>query len=73
MSWNRTKLMYRKSDHEDWSGRHTCTQLMSSLLQFGKQRLIDMDDVKLDVTDLQYDNDTAMLENQMGDYSSELK
>jgi hypothetical protein len=71
MKWNRTKLMYRKDDHQSWSGGNTCTQLMSAMVVTGKRRKIHMDEIKLDITEKLYPNDTVMLQNNLHDFASE--
>ena len=70
MSWNRTKLMYRKDDNQEWGGMNSCALLMATFLKVGRERKVDMDEVKLDVTDNLYANDTVMLREKMDDFAS---
>ena len=71
MAWNRTKLMYRKDDHVEWGGGNTCAHVMSSFVKIGSEMKVDMDEVKLAITDTMYKNDTVMLQEEMQDYAGE--
>jgi hypothetical protein len=64
--------MYRKDDRKEWSGDNSCALLVSAFIQEGSKCKIEMDEVKLDVTDNLYENDTAMLREQMDDYASKI-
>lgn len=64
------KLAYRKADRTDFSGELSCKQVMSAVVDIGKERNFDMEDIRLDVTDSLYNNnDTLMLQKELGDFS----
>lgn len=62
--------MYRKDDHQEWSGGNACTLFMSTFIHLAGVQ-VSHGEIKLDLTDRSFKgNDTLMLQSEMADYSS---